>query len=436
VLSANNMERNAGRRTVVSLTPLSLDADSRTYRIARSLGEAGLRSVVLEGEPSACRFWGSDIDVISLGSRGTDRASSLSSGSATRRTIAGLRAGRLGAGGELVLYLGFRGYEWWRHYRRMLGRIPAADLYYLHSFEFHRAVAPIAARKGARIIYDAHDFYRGIEPPELQSAFDRERLRPFFNSLEDRLAAVANATVTVSEGVAALMEQTFGRRPTVIRNCHDARLDQAVEPDLRQFLSLSPSDRLCVVVGNRKRGMALDTAVAAIASLPDQFHLAFLGRGYEADRERIGHHPAASRVHFVRHVAPNRVVPFIRSADLGLIIYEPYSDNYRYALPNGFFQLIAAGLPLVRGALPEIEATIGQRDIGVRFYRLEPAALAASISYCAEHTPRLRSSTGMLARELRWQTEASRLEQLVQDVLAAPLPRRRQAAAIASLASG
>ena len=42
--------------------------------------------------------------------------------------------------------------------------LPPAELYYLHSFELHRAVAPLAARLGARVIYDAHDFYRGIEP--------------------------------------------------------------------------------------------------------------------------------------------------------------------------------------------------------------------------------------------------------------------------------
>ena len=52
-------------------------------------------------------------------------------------------------------------------------------------------------------------------------------------------------------------------------------------------------------------------------------------------------------------------MPTIRTADLGLVLYEPYSENYRYALPNGFFQLVAAGLPIVRGQLQEIEAAIG-----------------------------------------------------------------------------
>ena len=417
--------------TIVSLTPLPLEADSRAYRIASSLGEAGWRSIVIEGRTSETRFWGKAVEVRSLGSQGSRCATTSPRRRARGGAVAMARSGRLGGGGELALYLGFRGWEWWRHCWRPRGGIPSAELYYLHSFEFHRAIAPITARTGARIIYDAHDFYRGIDPPERQAAFDRNRLRPFLDALEARLVAAADATVTVSDGIAALMQRTFGRRPTVLRNCHDERLDRAVEPDLRTSLSLAPADRLCVVVGNRKPGMAVNTVVDALTMLPAHFRLAFVGRGYEADRERLRRHPAASRVRFGLHVAPNQVVPFIRTADLGLVIYEPYSANYRYALPNGFFQVIAAGLPLVRGALPEIEAAIGRHPVGARLDGLDPPSLAAAILQCAEDTDGLRSAAATLARELRWETESVRLNCLVDEVTDRPVRIPRQTEAVA-----
>jgi hypothetical protein len=422
---------NPARGTIVSLTPLPIEADSRTFRIARSLAEAGWHSIVIEGRASASRFWGDAVEVRSLGPQARRRALGSPSRRARGGAVAMARGGRLGGGGELALYLGFRGWEWWRHCWQPRGCIPPAELYYLHSFEFHRAIAPIAARTGARIIYDAHDFYRGIEPPERQLAFDRNRARPFFDALEARLVAAADAMVTVSDGIAALMERTFGRRPTVLRNCHDERLDQAVEPDLRKSLSLAPADRLCVVVGNRKPGMAIDTAVDALAMLPTRFHLAFVGRGYETDSERLRRHPAALRVHFGQHVAPNQVVPFIRTADLGLVIYEPYSTNYRYALPNGFFQIIAAGLPLVRAALPEIEAAIGRHAVGAPLDRLDPPPLAAAILRCDEDRAGLRSAVAALAHELRWETESLRLNRLVDEVTgrAVRIPRQTEAVA-------
>jgi hypothetical protein len=123
------------------------------------------------------------------------------------------------------------------------------------------------------------------------------------------------------------------------------------------------------------------------------------------------------------------VVPFIRTADLGLVIYEPYSVNYRYALPNGFFQVIAAGLPLVRAALPEIEAAIGRHAVGARLDRLDPPSLAAAILRCAEETAGLRAAVAALARELRWETEALRLCCLVDEITDRPvrLPRQTEA---------
>jgi hypothetical protein len=125
------------------------------------------------------------------------------------------------------------------------------------------------------------------------------------------------------------------------------------------------------------------------------------------------------------------VVPFIRTADLGLVIYEPCSANYQYALPNGFFQVIAAGLPLVRGALREIEAAIGRHPVGARLDHLDPPSLAAAILRCAEDTAGLRPAVATLARALRWETESLRLSRLVNEVTHRPagVPRQTEAAA-------
>jgi glycosyltransferase involved in cell wall biosynthesis len=415
------------RATAVSLTPVSLDADSRAYRVARSLAETGFRSVVVEGQPSARRFWDKAIEV-----RSALRPSRAPVGVPRHRTrfhraIAAMRDGRLGMAAELALYVGFRGYDWWRHCYRPRRLLPRAALYYVHSFELYRAVAPVAARLGARVIYDAHDFYRGIDPSALLRSFDRNRLRPFLDRLEDRFAADADAVVTVSEGVADLMEGSFGRRPVVLRNCHDERLDSPVAPDLRNGLGLSAEDRLCVVVGNWKRGMAVEVAADALALLPERFHLAFLGRGYEAVADKLGRHPARWRLHLGRFAAPNAIVPAIRSADLGLVLYEPHSENYRYALPNGFFQTVAAGLPVIRAPLPEIEATIAGRAVGACLTEVKPAALARAIVGCAADAAALRPNVAALASELRWEVEAVRLRQAIESVIARPAAPARAA---------
>jgi glycosyltransferase involved in cell wall biosynthesis len=420
--------------TVVSLTPLPLDADSRTFRIAHSLADCGMRSIVIEGRRSASRFWGPEIEVRSPGgAQGSDGVISR-----PHRVVGELRNGRLGQLGERALYAGFRAYDWWRHKHEISRLLPPAQLYYLHSFELHRAVAPLAARLGVPIVYDAHDFYRGIEPIEQLRRFDRVLARPFLNTIEDRLVAEADAVVTVSDSVAALMECTFGRQPVVIRNCHDERLDQPRVRDLRTALGLTTEHRLCVVVGNWKPGMAVALAADAVALLPEHFHLAFVGRGYAAQAERLGRHFAARRLHFGHMMEPVSVVPFIRSADLGLVLYEPYSENYRGALPNGFFQIIAAGLPLVRLPLEEIEAAIAGTAVGICLEAAEPRVLANAILRSIENQRTFRRNVATLAQQLSWKLESMKLWQLIGDLLdfLAPQKMGSLAATVKARAAG
>jgi glycosyltransferase involved in cell wall biosynthesis len=407
-----------GKGVVVSLTPAPLDADSRAFRIAKTLAGAGFYSIVVEGRPSTRHFWDAAIEVRSIG-RAT---AELPPGSVLRpgrlsNTVLSMRQGRMGAVGEAVLYAGFRAHDWWHYCRQPRHLIPPAELYVLHSFELYRAVAPLARRFGARILYDAHDFYRGIETPERQAAFDRKRRQPFLRRLEDQLVSVADAFTTVSNGLADLMALEFGRRPEVIRNCHDDRHDLANAPSLRKTLGLAETDRLCVVVGNYKPGLAIQVAAAALKRLPENVHIAFLGRGYEAIAAKLPGELVGARLHLGHALAPDEIVPAIRSVDLGLVLYEPYSENYRYALPNGFFQLVAAGLPIVRAELPEIEAVIGGLGVGYCLPRLEPDGLAQAISRAIAERDLLRGNVVLLTRRLRWENEAKRLRRLIDTIV-------------------
>jgi len=406
------------RSIAVSVTPMALQTDSRAYRIACTLADSGFRSIVVEGQPSRNRFWDDRLKVLSL----SRSASESRSGSALRHrhlrsVVTALRDGRVGIPGEAVLYAAFRACDWRSHYRLPRARIPVADLYYLHSFEMHRAIMPIAARNGARIIYDAHDFYREIDPPEARRSFDQNRLRPFYDRLESQLVATADAVVTVSRGVADQMERVFGRRPEVIRNVHDDRRDRCDGPNLRTILGLTPSDRLCVMIGNYKPGVSIGIAAEALALLPGNFHFAFIGRGYEAVTGTLPRELIASRLHLGNSFDPDRVVPAIRSADVGLVLYEPRSLNYRNALPNGFFQVVAACLPVVRAPLVEVENAIGNSRVGVCLDPLSPMALAAAILECSADTSVSRAEAARLARELRWELEARRLACLLGNVM-------------------
>jgi glycosyltransferase involved in cell wall biosynthesis len=86
-------------------------------------------------------------------------------------------------------------------------------------------------------------------------------------------------------------------------------------------------------------------------------------------------------------------------------------------LPNGFFQLVAAGLPIVRAELPEIEAVIGGLGVGYCLPRLEPDGLAQAISRAIAERDLLRGNVVLLTRSLRWENEAKRLRRLIDTIV-------------------
>lgn len=141
---------------------MALEQDSRVLRVALTLADAGFHSIVIEASRSTRRCWQEKIELRSSAAAGVDRSDTLLHGGHSRRLIAALREGRVGAIGEWALYIAYRADDRRRHYTAIRRCLPPAELYYLHSFELYRAVAPMAASCGAAVTYDAHDFYRGV----------------------------------------------------------------------------------------------------------------------------------------------------------------------------------------------------------------------------------------------------------------------------------
>jgi len=294
---------------------------------------------------------------------------------------------------------------------------PKADLYYLHSHQPYPGVAWRRRRHRASLVYDAHDFYDELMRPGLGAAAKR-----YWQRHAIRAAA---AFVTVSEGVADLYEQAYGRRPTVIRNAHDARIESGVATGIRERLDLGPVVRLFVVVGNAKPHMAIEQVVSALESLPEDVHVAFVGRGHQ---DRLsGRIPGilATRVHLTGAVEPTEVVPFITSADAAFVPYIATEPNTRYSLQNGFFQSVAAGLPLVVPEdLPELRTVAGAAGVAVDFADTDSIVRGARQLLEDNAGPaRARAAVTKLRGELTWEREETRLLELVATALE-PTPHR------------
>ena len=399
-------------RTVVSVTPLPLDKDSRTWKQAKSLAGAGYRSIVIAA--------GRRHEIGAGSTLPSSGASSIAAASVTESRMAGWRAAEAPWLAHAVLFAGWLGLYGLRYVARPLATLPAADLYVLHECSTYPAVRARAALSGAPYIYDAHDLYSAIEPEGRRLLFDARFIVPMTRSLERRSVGDAAAVMTVSDGLASTLEATHGTKPIVVRNVHDGRLDRSGVETLRQRFGLDASATLLVTVGNAKRGQALSQAIEALALLPQNVHWAFVGDGYTLLLAEAQTRGVAERVHLAGRLQPDEIVPTIRDADAAVVLYHAYSENYRLALPNGLFQAIAAGLPQIVPPLPEIQALADSYGFALVADPTSPEAIAAAVRTLIEDAPvreRLATASGRAREELSWAQEEKRFLGLVTSII-------------------
>lgn len=384
-------------KTIVSVTPLPISADSRTYKMAASFSRFGYKSIVVEGLTSPFHSNSLPFELICVkgGVIFTKADGANNNVEPKRSVIAWLR------------YWLLRLVKPFLNQIRTFLSLPDASLYYLHSFYQFPAIFLKSRLLGAPYIYDAHDYYQVVNPGK-------------FNIwLEGLCIKSAKSVVTVSKGVAHLINSGYGYSPIVVRNCHDKRLERKPQQDIRQFLDLTEESFLLVVVGQAKDGMAVVETLEALRDLPSHVHLAFVGKNTSDYSKFVEQLQLESRVHLVPPVLPDQVVPFIASADAAMIIYYSRSPNYENCLPNGFFQSVSAKLPLIYSSLPEINLIADQYKIGIPINPQSPNATREGILHLLQSQDSIemyRKNLEIARGELSWEREEQILQDLVEDV--------------------
>jgi glycosyltransferase involved in cell wall biosynthesis len=311
---------------------------------------------------------------------------------------------------------------WWLHNEfthliRPLRKIPRGDLYYIHCYEYFPIAWLRAKISAATIFYDSHDFYSEISTQEEITPFQQRWIMPFVRRSERRCFKRADCAVTVCEGLAALFEAKLGRRPYVLRNVHDKRLDRPPEKKIRHVLNLPSDAFLILTIGNAKEGQAISSVVEAAKKLPRYVHFAFLGKGYQSRLKKVGLTELKERFHFLEPVAPFEVVPLAAGANAALILYYPRSVNYHFALPNGFFQGMAAGLPTLYPDLPEIGRLAKKYELGLMIDVRNSDSISRAIEKLHNEPSlckKLAANAEKAALELSWENEEIPLRSLIQ----------------------
>jgi glycosyltransferase involved in cell wall biosynthesis len=262
----------------------------------------------------------------------------------------------------------------------------------------------------ARLVYDSHELATGVP-------YRDGRWAAFVRAIERIAVPRADAVITVTEGIAERMQALYGlrQRPAVVRNVTELTAPAAPTGALRARLGIE-GEPLILHQGAPAPDRGGEQLIVAMAELPAA-HLVFLGSspfsGYEDGlREQAAAAGLADRVHFLPSVPLERLLEHTADADVGVSLLQDSCENHRLALPNKVFEYVAAGVPIVVSALPELIRLVEENGIGWTVPPADPAALAERLraALAERGDPARAERLARAAEALSWARERGRLE--------------------------
>jgi glycogen(starch) synthase len=310
-------------------------------------------------------------------------------------------------------------------YGRVIDEL-APDLIHANDFRMLGvgARAKMRARaegRDVKLVWDAHEFLPGMHPWE-----DHARWLPANVAHEREYAPYADAVVTVSDELADLLVRQHGlsTRPTVVLNAPETAPEAVETPELtvREACGLAADVPLLVYSGlaAEKRGLPL-----MVEALPDQpgVHVAMVlnkpaaryATSLLVRAEELG---VADRLHLLEYVPTRQVVPFLATADAGVIPIQRW-QNYEIALVTKFFEYSHARLPVVVSDVRTMAETVRRTGQGEVFRAGDVVSYRAAVERVLADPKRYRCAyeDPDLLAGWTWETQADKLFRLYDRVL-------------------
>lgn len=387
------------RITILSFS--SIYRDARVLRQIRYLSDAyDLASVVGYGEPeghldSEVRFFGVDRP----GGSGLRRK---------MRTVILLPLGRI------LPEWSYESWYWKREdHKEALSRLLQTPVDAIHANDWHALPVAVKASRelNAHVVLDLHEY----SPAQHENRVVR---RWFFSPMIDYFLRTydphISASVTVSEAIAERYSQEYKIKPDVVMNAPE-RVDSV------SFERTNPEDIQMVHHGLAAPDRQLELMIRAVSHTEPRYTLHFFlvgsDRSYIASLKALAQEVAPNRVVFHQPVAPRKIVREISQFDMGIYLLPPANFNQMAALPNKFFDFVAAGLAVCVGPSPEMAKLTRRFGFGLVTASFDPLEVASSLNQLsADDVDRLKLHAIAAQEALNAEMELGKLVSLYAEL--------------------
>jgi glycosyltransferase involved in cell wall biosynthesis len=276
----------------------------------------------------------------------------------------------------------------------------------------HPCLPDSNAKGQIRHLHDCHEYFRGV--PELNG---RKKVAGVWKWFEDRIFPKLNHVVAVNASVADLYSREYRKTVKIIRNVPFRR--SLTDANDRTSLAIHEDQKVIIYQGALNVDRGLEEAILAMKYLKTDAILIIAGTG---DIEQMLKHftmeqGLTQRVRFLGQVPFEALHGFTLMADLGLSIEKDVSINYRFCLPNKFFDYIQANVPVLVSPFPEMKAIVDQYVIGEFITSHDPVMIASRMDSMFDNPGEMttfKKNLQKAAEEFCWELEEAKLVEMLQ----------------------
>jgi glycosyltransferase involved in cell wall biosynthesis len=298
------------------------------------------------------------------------------------------------------------------------------DLIHFHDPELFICAYLLKATTGAQVVYDMHEDYgsRGGLVGKMLRGLERWGFTWLDHvvTAEDSYARILDDTPVAFTRVANY-HKPFGSAGQRRRSPGPENREQNEGPVHLLYTGTISEDRGLFTMIDlarriREEGRPERIRVVGICRIDEQRE--------EADRQiRAGRlDNVFERVGWDAFVPPERMVPFYRQADVGLVLCDP-TPNYVESIPTKFYECLHYDVPIICTGFPLWERFVEENDCGATVPPGDAGAVIDVLDRWRTNPDLYRSrakGARRASQRYRWEEEAGRLVRLYDRLLAPP----------------
>lgn len=216
-----------------------------------------------------------------------------------------------------------------------------------------------------------------------------------------------DGATAVCSSIAVEYNRNFGKLPVVITNA-------------ASYQNLKPKptgDKIRIIHhGAAISSRRIELMIEAVMLLDDRFIFDLMLVPNEKDyyKKLKKMVEGNEKIRIIDPVDFKDIVPFCNGYDIGFFVLPPVNFNYRYALPNKFFEFVQARLAIVTGPSVEMAGYINKYELGIVTETFDPKEISSRMNeLTTDEIMKFKSNSDLHSKEL----SGERNEEIMKDLI-------------------